>query len=376
MLPGTLMPRPRRVLMTLDAVGGVWRYALDLAEGLGEAGIETLLVGLGPKPRPDRLTEIDRLSRASLVWIDEPLDWMVAEEAALADVAPALQRLAEDWHPDLVHLNLPSQAVGLAIRCPVVVATHSCLATWWRAVHGEAPLPAAWHWQRRLTGDGLAQAARLLAPSASHAQATRCEYGRIAPVDVVPNATRGGSAAAGPRQPVVLSAGRWWDEGKGAAALDAAAVLSPWPVLMAGALDGPDGHGRLPVHALALGDLPPDTLTGLMSRAAIFASPSLYEPFGLAVLEAARRGAALVLSDIPTFRELWDGAARFAAPGDPAALAAAIARLAGDDGERQRLGVAARSRATGFGPARQVEGVLRCYGAALGTPVSTLAAAE
>ena len=40
---------------------------------------------------------------------------------------------------------------------------------------------------------------------------------------------------------------------------------------------------------------------------------ALYEPFGLAVLEAAQAGCALVLSDIPTFRELWDGAALFVA---------------------------------------------------------------
>ena len=44
-----------------------------------------------------------------------------------------------------------------------------------------------------------------------------------------------------------------------------------------------------------------------------------YEPFGLAVLEAAQAGCALVLSDIPTFRELWNGAAQFVPPGDDAA---------------------------------------------------------
>jgi glycosyltransferase involved in cell wall biosynthesis len=38
-----------------------------------------------------------------------------------------------------------------------------------------------------------------------------------------------------------------------------------------------------------------------------------YEPFGLAVLEAAQAGMALVLSNTPGFRELWDGAALFVA---------------------------------------------------------------
>ena len=52
----------------------------------------------------------------------------------------------------------------------------------------------------------------------------------------------------------------------------------------------------------------------MMARTAVFVSPALYEPFGLAVLEAAQAGCALVLSDIPTFRELWDGVALFVAP--------------------------------------------------------------
>jgi hypothetical protein len=38
------------------------------------------------------------------------------------------------------------------------------------------------------------------------------------------------------------------------------------------------------------------------------------EPFGLAVLEAAQAGCPLVLSDLPGFRELWDGAALFRRP--------------------------------------------------------------
>ncbi len=62
-----------------------------------------------------------------------------------------------------------------------------------------------------------------------------------------------------------------------------------------------------------------------LARSPIFASAALYEPFGLAVLEAAQAGCALVLSDIPTFRELWDGAALFVPADDAAAFAAALA---------------------------------------------------
>src|SRR5919202_6048599 len=50
-----LNARPERVLMTTDAVGGVWTYALDLAAGLAAEGIETRLVGLGPRPSERQL---------------------------------------------------------------------------------------------------------------------------------------------------------------------------------------------------------------------------------------------------------------------------------------------------------------------------------
>ncbi|MDP9034476.1 MAG: glycosyltransferase family 1 protein, partial [Myxococcota bacterium] len=39
--------RPRKVLMTADAVGGVWTYAVELAGELGRAGVETVLATMG-----------------------------------------------------------------------------------------------------------------------------------------------------------------------------------------------------------------------------------------------------------------------------------------------------------------------------------------
>jgi hypothetical protein len=50
-------------------------------------------------------------------------------------------------------------------------------------------------------------------------------------------------------QPFVLSAGRWWDEGKNGAVLDAAAAHTGWPVVMAGPLDGPNGQHFSGHHA-------------------------------------------------------------------------------------------------------------------------------
>src|SRR5207249_150902 len=96
-------------------------------------------------------------------------------------------------------------------------------------------------------------------------------------------------------------------------------------------------------------------------RRPVFVSTALYEPFGLAVLEAAQAGCALVLSDIPTFRELWDGAALFADRCDDAGFAAACQRLLADPALRQRLAGSSRERAQRYTPRATAEAMLRHY---------------
>ena len=86
-------------------------------------------------------------------------------------------------------------------------------------------------------------------------------------------------------------------------------------------------------------------LERLLAERPVFASTAIYEPFGLSVLEAAQAGCALVLSDIPSFRELWEGAADFVPADDDEAIAAAITRAVGDGSRRVRSGIAARMRA-------------------------------
>ncbi|HEX3992613.1 MAG TPA: glycosyltransferase, partial [Acetobacteraceae bacterium] len=96
----------------------------------------------------------------------------------------------------------------------------------------------------------------------------------------------------------------------------------------------------------------------------IFVSVSRYEPFGLAVLEAARAGCALVLSDIPTFRELWQDAASFVPADDPVAIAAALQVLLEQPDRRRQQSTQAAKRAALYGVARMTERMLTIYASA------------
>jgi glycosyltransferase involved in cell wall biosynthesis len=339
---------PRRVLITLDAVGGVWRYAIDVARGLEARGIACLLVGFGPPPGAAQRAECDR---SELVWTHDPLDWTVSDSAALDRGTDVLACLARDWNADILHLNLPSQASGLPDHCPVVVASHSCVPTWWRAVHG-TELPAVWAWQTQRNQDGFQHANAVVVPSKSHAAALNAVYNQLPPLHVIHNATAVEPADEA-KEPLILSAGRWWDPGKNAAVLDEAAAILSWPVILAGPLVGPNGQHASLHHAQTPGALPHRDILTLMRQSAIFAAPSRYEPFGLAVVEAAISGAALVLADIPTFRELWNDAALFVDPNDGGGWSRALTDLAEDTDLRRRLSTAAGARARQFTLSRQ-----------------------
>ena len=348
---------PPHVLMTLDAVGGVWRYAMDLASGLARRGYAFTFAGFGPPPTPAQRAEAERLGQ--LIWVDAPLDWLAEDEAQLDAIPALIHALVAELRIDMVHLNLPSQACGLVLDIPILVVSHSCVVTWFAAVR-QSSVPNDWLWQLRRNRGGFDAANAVLAPSRAHADMLRTSYGPIDGLDVVYNGTRADFAPTR-KEALVFAAGRWWDDGKNGALLDAAAGRSVWPVTMAGPCLGPNGQESQLHCARALGELPHADVGGWMARAAIVASPSRYEPFGLAPLEAAKAGAALVLADIPTYRELWDGAALFASTDDPEAFATALNRLASDDAMRHEYAMRARQRSRRYTLDAQVSAMEAVY---------------
>jgi glycogen(starch) synthase len=362
---------PRHVLLTTDAVGGVWTYALDLAAGLIEHGVSVTLVVFGPSPLPIQWDQAADIAGLRVVDTGLPLDWLVDDPARLDAAAEAFADFATRSGADLVHLNTPALLSG-----PIPIATvggcHSCVATWWDAVRGGA-LPAGFSAASLRLQRGYRACDALIAPSHAFAEATRRRHG-VAP-RVVANGRRTFERRPASRRTTALCSGRLWDQGKNLIVLDRAAGRMRHPVEAAGPLVGPGGQAAHPVHVRSLGLLGADTLAGRLAASAVFVSPALYEPFGLGVLEAAQAGCALVLADIPTFRELWSGAAVFIDPHEDRALAMALDGLLDDGAETRRLGDLAREHAGRFTVDAMVQGVLAAYDHALALRAGGLGAA-
>jgi glycosyltransferase involved in cell wall biosynthesis len=152
-----------------------------------------------------------------------------------------------------------------------------------------------------------------------------------------------------------------WDEAKNVAAIQLASQALPWPVYFAGDATDPSGEGALPLPCRTVGRLSPAMLATFYGRASIYVSPALYEPFGLSVLEAALSECALVLSDIPTFRELWNDAAVFVPATDTDQLIKELMGLIHDHARREELAHEARRRALRYSATAMAAGYLGVY---------------
>jgi glycosyltransferase involved in cell wall biosynthesis len=324
-----------------------------------------LLAVLGPPPSTEQLTDAAAVPGLQLIETGLPLDWTACRASDVEEAASALAILAERAEADLVQLHTPALAVA-DFAAPVVSVIHSCVGTWWAAV-GSGPIADDLAWRAALVREGIERSDAVVAPSRSFAEAVQKHYR----LSRKPQPVTNGRASlhpleAGEPVDMAVTAGRLWDAGKNVAAFDRAAALSSLRFAAAGPLEGPDGSRARLDHAEALGTMSSEDLAALLARKPIFVSAALYEPFGLAVLEAAQAGCALVLADRPVFRELWSGAARFVDPLDEHAIAAAVQGLVASPPERARLGEAARRRAERFTPDRTAAAMLSLYTGLLG----------
>jgi glycosyltransferase involved in cell wall biosynthesis len=347
--------------MTADAVGGVWRYSLDLASALQERGIDVTVAVMGPFPDKAQLADAAR-RRIPIVQAPFALEWMTDPWNEVARAGEWLLHVEQSVRPDLVHLNGYSHA-ALPWRTPVLVVAHSCVRSWWRAVHGSAA-PAEWDQYTDAVRVGLRSADLVVAPTVAMLAALEDEYGTIDHTTVIPNGRNAPPLPPYDKADVVLTAGRIWDEAKNIQALCDVAPSVPWRVCVAGDARGPDGGERCTRNVEVLGKLASEALGAWYARAAIYALPAKYEPFGLSVLEAAGAGCALVLGDIPSLRENWEGAALFVAPDDRTSLAHALSSLIDDPAQRTALAERARTRAGDFTISRMADAYVTAYAAA------------
>ncbi len=114
-----------------------------------------------------------------------------------------------------------------------------------------------------------------------------------------------------------------------------------------------------------LGPVPADDVPKWMNACTVFAYPSLYEGFGLPVLEAMACGAAVVASNVTSLPEVAGDAGLLVPPADTQQIAQALGRVLTDESLRATLRQRGLQRATQFTWRRTAEKTVESYNRAL-----------
>ncbi len=275
--------------------------------------------------------------------------------------------LASD-HPDL--LFVPGHVIPFGWLGRSVTVVHDLAFEVYPEVYGYAERA----YLRATTAWAVARCKLLVTPSESTKQDLVERY-RVAPdrVRVVPlGIARPGkppvSASAveklGLDSTFVLQVGRIEPRKNQVAALAAVEQLDGVTLVVAGPARDSALASKLAAstRCRVLGAVDQATLDVLYERAAAVVVPSLYEGFGLPVLEAMVRGKVVVAAKVSSLPEVGGEAALyFPDPKDPAGMARVLEVALGDQALRETLTTAARSRAAAFTwerTAKEIAGVI------------------
>ncbi len=341
-----------RLLLTTDTVGGVWTFTRELATELLERGHSVALVSFGRALCPEQQIlvtgcEDRRTHQFCFAALHAPLEWMPHNAAAYALGETPLLNICREFRPDLLLLSQFCYG-ALPVDTPKIIVAHSDVLSWAEAV-GKAPLEED-EWlstYRTLVQRGLNGADIVVAPTQAMLNALGSGFALGSEAAVIANGRSVPATAKTPARSLqAITAGRLWDSAKNARLLRE--VLSPMPLLVAG--DG--GNGSLDTGSAVrlLGPLPEQHLHDYFRWSAIYICTSLYEPFGLAPLEAALCGCAVLANDIPSLREVWaDGALYFH---DAVSLSALLHDLYDDPEKLAAAQARSAERAAGYTASR------------------------
>ncbi len=363
-----------RVLMTTDTVGGVWTFTSELTRQLLRRGHSVDLVSLGREPSADQRAWAHQLQAQAedaaaatasptftCTFTKTPLEWMQTNDRAFEEGQMLLLDKLQQHPADLIVAN--QFCFGrLATAIPRIVVAHSDVLSWAKAASPSALEPSPWlNRYTAMVQSGLLDAAAVVTPTQAMGKALAGSFFLPRNYLIIHNgvSVEPAAAPAPERRLQAITAGRLWDEAKGLQIL--ADLRSPMPLRIAGdnTLGSDDPQTTWPEPLQNLGPLSRPALHEQFRESAVYLCTSLYEPFGLAPLEAALCGCAVVARDLPSLREVWAEAALYFT--DQASLQSILQALASNAGLLAAAQARAHQRASLFTPERMASSYLHLF---------------
>jgi glycosyltransferase involved in cell wall biosynthesis len=346
--------------------GGIGRYEIALLRQLPDLGVEAIAFAAGDRPRG--------VARR-VPWIDLGSP----HGSARYELWHRLRRPEVRIPADVVHA--PSLAVPPVRDRPLIVTVHD--VAFRRLPETSTPRGVRFH------SRGLTLARRhadlVIVPSVFTGRELEREGFERARIEVVPFGVDAPAprdpdeidrtiARAGIEPPYVLTVGTVEPRKDIPTIVRAVAQLRRDRPTLKLVVVGPPGWGEVTgldaPFVQVIGNQPWAVLDALYRRAETFCLASLYEGFGLPVVEAMARGAPTVATTGSALEEVVQGAGVLFAPGDVDGCAHQIARTLDDERLRVELRRAGRVRASELNWKRSAEGHVRAYSRSLARPYS------
>jgi GT2 family glycosyltransferase/glycosyltransferase involved in cell wall biosynthesis len=341
---GAAIVRPEgRLRVLVDATnlkpgqGGIRTYTIGLVQALAEQPELELIVAasvdevaeLGPMELV-RISPRTRAVGARAVWRERNLAQLAGSVRADVVLSPV---------PELPLRRLPVPSVIVVHDVgPLVAPAFYSLP---KKVRYQAVLPRACQLATKVVCVSHATLVGLHAATGIDPQ--RCEV-----IGEGPQLLDGGADGPPATEPYLLYVGSLEPRKNVETLVDAVLHADPplpARLLLVGPVEGRGPaalHRRIEVHGgdrvRHLGFVSPERLTALYRDASALVLPSLYEGFGLPVLEAMKIGTPVVASDIPSVREVAGDAALYVSrPVEPGSWRDALGRISTDDALREDL---------------------------------------
>jgi glycosyltransferase involved in cell wall biosynthesis len=360
-----------------DHFPGIGRYTYQLACALtAMAPDETFSILYDPRAHNSRYDLNDLLSRENVREVVAPVGVLSADQQI------SIPRLLNRLKPDVYHS--PYYVLPFAASCPMVVTVHDLIPE----VYPKA-LPRPWlrHAFRGLVRLACRRARRIIAGSKATAEDLRHRLRLPAErVATIPYGVDVGFCPSSPervaamRQALGLSHPYVLYVGINKPHKNLVRLVQAWArmpdtvrgdtrLVLAGREDPRYPQTRQAIAQLGLqdsvtilGPVPDSDMAALYSGAVAFVFPSLYEGFGLPVLEAMACGTPVVASNRSSLPEVVGQAGLLIDPFDMDALAAALSRLLLDAELRRELSAQGLIRARHFSWEHAARETLAVYG--------------
>ena len=267
-------------------------------------------------------------------------------------------------------------------RCPTVLTIHDLSLLLFSETHEKHLVRRA-----RLKLPRLARKATAIITPSQTVKSEVCEHLRIAPdkVFAIPEAARGSFYPAShsemtavrerlrveadfilfvgtvePRKNL-LKLVRAFEELDQGSSAHLQLVIAGKPGWLSNDLAAHLARSSIKDRVVFTGHISDDELRALYSSCTVFAYPSLYEGFGLPLIEAMACGAPVVASNVPSVVETVGNVARLVSPHDVHDIAEGIKRLLENVEEREHRSGAGRRHSQNFSWQRTASATLEVY---------------